>query len=1022
MQGNKRSLTNNPIENIKVIVRIRNKKINEKGTCSFINISDNKSIQVENTTYFFDYVANMNSTQEEIFQHCAKSICDNFLKGYNCTIFAYGQTGSGKTYTLLGPNITKFIEKKNNISFSLDNTYLEMSDLSQDNELMTPNEHNKSSYNLKTDIENSNQNIYNYDINDQGIGLIPRIIYYLFNKRDKSENIDYKYKLSYIEIYQENINDLLNPDNSKVQLRDIGSDIILVGLKKLVINSPDEALKYIIQGNKLRHTASTLMNNESSRSHAIISLYIEKIISQKIDKKIQKSVFHIIDLAGSEKQNKTGTNGERIRESGSINKSLLNLSIVIKDIIYNKKPVPYRDSKLTHFLKDSLGGNAKTSIIATISPFDSHLSEIKSTIIFAQNAKKVKNHAIINEEKTENEILRAMNISKKKNISFEDNIKVQKRISDNHNDNKNIDSCINDNEELEKRIEGFVKDILNLQAQNSKLKEQIDKKDFELTVKNKKIKDLYEKINVYIQNINNLIKEKIELSAINNILNEKLKEELLKNENLEKLNKIQKLLIEKNNKNIEEIIKNKNLLIYNLTEKMNGYADEINIKNRKIKALNENLEYKKKIFELMENKKIIELNKIKNKYEIDIKLKQKKINELINNNNDIKDKGKNLLQKYDEKINTINDNNIELKNIIIDLQKKLEKSKKFYNSLEEVKLIIEKKSEEKTNRISGYLGEIANLNQKYRILELKYDSLKSDYEKLNSDLRNNEINNIQYSKNDFNEETNNNFQSKKVEHKTSNSKKNSKSPSDDLNITLKNNSGVKNIKNSQYIFDKLKAAENDLNEYRRIMNYSFIKIHDILSKDMSIYGISNKQFVFDDISFEKIEKKFEVIFQNFLNYNMLIENQLKDKKEKDEILKYNINLNAEKKQAEFEINDNTQNSLNNLILNIAQESIVKSRKHYLIKNLSSNSKKIFDIYSKEFKEKLVINDEENIDENNSNSENIINKFCSQDINKKNETKINLYKSNSQNDNIFEKDKLNSNDNNIVNLLGNENAH
>ena len=131
MQGNKKSLTNNPIENIKVIVRIRNKKINEKGTCSFINILDNKSIQVENTPYFFDYVANMNSTQEEIFQHCAKCICDNFLKGYNCTIFAYGQTGSGKTYTLLGPNITKYIEKKKSISFSLDNTYLEMSDLNE---------------------------------------------------------------------------------------------------------------------------------------------------------------------------------------------------------------------------------------------------------------------------------------------------------------------------------------------------------------------------------------------------------------------------------------------------------------------------------------------------------------------------------------------------------------------------------------------------------------------------------------------------------------------------------------------------------------------------------------------------------------------------------------------------------------------------------------------------------------------------------------------------------------------------
>ena len=106
---------NNRDENINVVVRIRGKRIDEIGSCSLLNILDTKSIQVENKTYFYDYVANMNSTQEEMFQHCAKRICDNSLKGYNGTIFAYGQTGSGKTYTLLGPNITKYSEfKKNN--------------------------------------------------------------------------------------------------------------------------------------------------------------------------------------------------------------------------------------------------------------------------------------------------------------------------------------------------------------------------------------------------------------------------------------------------------------------------------------------------------------------------------------------------------------------------------------------------------------------------------------------------------------------------------------------------------------------------------------------------------------------------------------------------------------------------------------------------------------------------------------------------------------------------------------------
>ena len=204
---------NNRDENINVVVRIRGKKTEENGSCTLLNILDNKSIQVENKTYYYDYVANMNSTQEEMFQHCAKRICDNSLKGYNGTIFAYGQTGSGKTFTLLGPNITKYSENKNNNNFSLDSN-IEMNDLSQDNDLISISGNN-SAYQLNRKSEAGNQNLYNYDINDQGIGLLPRIIYYLFNNSQKTENVDFKFKISYLEIYQEFISDLLNPDSTR---------------------------------------------------------------------------------------------------------------------------------------------------------------------------------------------------------------------------------------------------------------------------------------------------------------------------------------------------------------------------------------------------------------------------------------------------------------------------------------------------------------------------------------------------------------------------------------------------------------------------------------------------------------------------------------------------------------------------------------------------------------------------------------------------------------------------------------
>ena len=262
---------------------------------------------------FYDYFANMDSTQEEMFQYCAKRICDNSLNGYNGTIFAYGQTGSGKTFTLLGKNITKYSENKINNFFSLDNTnIMEINDLSQDIDT-----YNNSS-NLKIKI--TPNNIYNYDINDQGIGLLPRIIYYLFQNGIRTENIEFKFKISYLEIYQEVISDLLNPDNSRpVQLRDIGSSIILDGLRKLIISSPEEAIRYIIQGNKLRHTASTLMNKESSRSHAVISIYIEKIISQKTNiprQKTQKSVFHIIYNC-TERFRRCRTGGWQVRTCSS---------------------------------------------------------------------------------------------------------------------------------------------------------------------------------------------------------------------------------------------------------------------------------------------------------------------------------------------------------------------------------------------------------------------------------------------------------------------------------------------------------------------------------------------------------------------------------------------------------------------------------------------------------------------------------------------------------------------------------
>jgi hypothetical protein len=238
------------------------------------------------------------------------------------------------------------------------------------------------------------------------------------------------------------------------------------------------------------------MNEESSRSHAIISIYIENSKKEEDGIILKKSVFHIIDLAGSERQNKTGALGERVREAGSINKSLLNLTRVIKNIINNIKPIPYRDSKLTLFLKDSLGGNAKTSIIGNISPSDSNNPETISTLNFAICAKKVKNKAIINEELSN--INKATYIEFKKlkdkyNAICHENSMLKKQINNNRNKinpfdyTSIVDSVENDIEKMSKEMEQKNLEIDSKNEELIKLNDRIQKYELEIKLKEKQI-------------------------------------------------------------------------------------------------------------------------------------------------------------------------------------------------------------------------------------------------------------------------------------------------------------------------------------------------------------------------------------------------------------------------------------------------------------------------------------------------------------------------------------------------------
>lgn len=312
--------------------------------------------------FTYDCVGGPETEQEEIFESVAKPVTQYCLQGYNGTIFAYGQTGSGKTFTMQGPMTESGL----------------------------------------------------IDFNQRG--LIPRTFEYLFECIRAEEEAaastspdgsgrEFLCKCSYVEIYNETIFDLLDISGTAgtCSLReDIKRGVYIEGAKEEVINSPSEAYEVYERGSLNRHVAETSMNRESSRSHSVFTLFIQskQRVGEIVD--VRESRFNLVDLAGSERQQMTGTTGQRLKEAGNINKSLLALSNVINglvDISNGKvRHVQYRDSKLTFLLRDSLGGNAKTVIIANVSPSALFYNETLSTLKFAQRAKMIKNKAIVNKD------------------------------------------------------------------------------------------------------------------------------------------------------------------------------------------------------------------------------------------------------------------------------------------------------------------------------------------------------------------------------------------------------------------------------------------------------------------------------------------------------------------------------------------------------------------------------------------------------------------------------------------------
>nr|KAF6433671.1 kinesin family member 27 [Molossus molossus] len=343
---------------VKVAVRIRpllcKEILHNHQVCVRVIPNTQQIIIGRDRVFTFDFVFGKNSTQDEVYNTCIKPLVLSLIEGYNVTVFAYGQTGSGKTYTIGGGHVASVVEGQK--------------------------------------------------------GIIPRAIQEIFQNISENPSTDFKIKVSYIEVYKEDLRDLLELETSMKDLHireDEKGNTVIVGAKECQVESADEVMSLLEMGNAARHTGTTQMNEHSSRSHAIFTISIcqvEKNTEAAEDgswcsRRHIVSKFHFVDLAGSERVMKTGNTGERFKESIQINSGLLALGNVISalgDPRRKSSHIPYRDAKITRLLKDSLGGSAKTVMITCVSPSSLNFDESLNSLKYANRARNIRNKPILN--------------------------------------------------------------------------------------------------------------------------------------------------------------------------------------------------------------------------------------------------------------------------------------------------------------------------------------------------------------------------------------------------------------------------------------------------------------------------------------------------------------------------------------------------------------------------------------------------------------------------------------------------
>ena len=614
--------------NILVCVRCRPLSSLEKQLSSFetIRIMDNKMLvlmdpieyngpttvfknRTREQTYAFDFAFDKFATQKFVFENSTKFLIEGVALGYNATVFAYGATGAGKTYTMLG--------------------------------------------------EEGNP------------GIMPLTLKELFKEVDKYKDREYKIKFWYLEIYNENIRDLLkfvgkpnnnfiNEDNEYLDLReDPIKGITVSGITEVNVNNSNDMLKILKRGNRNRTIEATGANETSSRSHAIFQLSLEyKERNSGIDYEIKYSKLSLVDLAGSERASATQNRGLRLIEGGNINRSLLTLGNCINALCdaaskgLKKIYVPYRDSKLTRLLKDSLGGNARTVMIANVSPSINTFDDTYNTLKYANRAKNIKtmvNRNVLNARyhisnyvniinnlkgeiiylKKQLQLQRLNNINYiNKNLNLNNNTINTDDITNSYNNlntNQTVGNCSsNNNLNLnlnntnsnigfnlnEEKFKDIIKEIKkNCEGQVS-MKQKIISRQNEIN----KLSDIIE-MNKNISSINNNLSNLISFTGMknlkekdnNNLNNSNSQEKVNLNEKVEELKKnlcTEQTIYKEFHKKIDKII-NSQTTKNNMTQMQKDFIVTI-IKNSNYKIQMLDIQYKNMLIKVK--------NEIKNNY------------------------------------------------------------------------------------------------------------------------------------------------------------------------------------------------------------------------------------------------------------------------------------------------------------------------------------------------------------------------------------------------------------------------